>query len=86
MPYSIELSPPAQRQLKKLSPDLRGRIIPILRSLQANPRPHGKTAKLTGEENTYRIRAGDYRILYEVHDSTTQIIILAILNRREAYR
>jgi len=58
---------------------------PIFRALEENPRPHG-VIKLKGAKNRYRIRVGDYRIVYEIDDEASEVIILRIRHRRESYR
>ncbi len=54
-------------------------------ALARNPRPGG-TKKLVGEQNGWRLRVGDYRMLYEIRDSDRRILIVAIGHRREVYR
>jgi len=82
--YSAEITTSAQRQFKKFSSGLQNRILPKLLSLEANPRPVG-SQKLR-DSNFYRIRAGDYRIIYSVDDPRKIIKILDIAHRREVYR
>ena len=64
---------------------LKRRIGQAIDALAMNPRPPGGV-KLTGEENAWRIRVGDYRVLYEIHDARLVILVIRIANRREAYR
>jgi mRNA interferase RelE/StbE len=71
--------------MRHLSKDLRERIDQKLISLVANPRPEG-CVKLTGYENLYRIRVGDWRISYAVEDDQLIILVLEIAPRGEAYR
>jgi mRNA interferase RelE/StbE len=54
-------------------------------ALRLEPRPHG-SKKLVGEDNLYRIRTGDYRIIYQVRDKQLIILVIAIGNRRDIYR
>ena len=63
--------------------DLR-RIIESIRSLADNPRPHGMK-KLTNQEQ-YRIRQGDYRIMYSIQDDDALVHITKVAHRREIYR
>lgn len=49
-----------------------------------NPRPHGYI-KMAGEDS-YRVRVGDYRVVYKIHDRTITVIVVKIAHRREAYR
>ena len=53
-------------------------------SLATNPRPHG-VVKLSGQD-AYRLRAGDYRIVYEIHDRILLVVVLDVGHRREVYR
>lgn len=86
MKYSVEVENRADKQIKSLSPDLRNRILDELDSLQDNPRPSGCT-KLKGRaEPAWRIRVGDYRILYRIHDDQHLVRIYGVLRRDEAYR
>ncbi len=61
--YTIEFTPAAERAIKKLSADIQKRIIKAILKLEENPRPPG-IKKLSGEDNLYRIRVGDYRIIF----------------------
>ena len=60
------------------------RCKPDIDALKDNPRPFG-SEKLSGVEETYRIRVGDYRILYEVHDDVLLVLVVEVGHRREVY-
>lgn len=85
MAYTVELSNRAKRDLAALSPQVQTRIVKALRKLEANPRPAG-IEKLKGEDNAYRLRVGDYRVLYEVHDKILLVLVVRVGHRREVYR
>ena len=85
MTYSILLAPPAERQLKSLTESVQKRIVKRLRSLRENPRPQG-VKKLAGEEDLYRIREGDYRIIYTIQDKELIVLVVKIGDRKEVYR
>ncbi len=85
MSYRIELSKRAERVLENLPARVQSRLIQGIDGLADDPRPRG-VEKLRGEQNAYRIRVGDYRILYEVHDQVLLILILRAGHRREVYR
>ena len=85
MAYTVELSNRAKRDLAALSPELQTRIVKALRTLEVKPRPSGMK-KLKGEENAYRLRVGNYRVLYEVHDKRLLVLVVQIGHRREVYR
>ncbi|MCX7048046.1 MAG: type II toxin-antitoxin system RelE/ParE family toxin [Candidatus Sumerlaeota bacterium] len=61
------------------------RVLEALSQLEQTPRPHG-VKKLSAEENAWRLRCGDWRIIYEIHDDRLLIIVIRIAHRREAYR
>jgi mRNA interferase RelE/StbE len=61
------------------------RVFPKIESLGENPRPHG-VKKIEGEENMYRIRVGNYRVIYEISDKYKKVDIAHIRHRSEAYR
>lgn len=82
--YLIEITTSAQRQFKKLPQGLQDKILPKLFELEAHPRPFG--IKKLANSDFYRIRVGDYRIIYSVNDSRKNIKILDIAHRREVYR
>lgn len=85
MPYKVELAPVAARQIKKLPASIQKRIIGRLEKLGKSPRPTG-VKKLTGEENLYRLPAGDYRIIYQILDRVLLILVVKIGHRRDVYR
>lgn len=82
--YKIEIKRSAGKELGKIPQKDRERIIERIRSLSANPRPP-QAKKLSGEEK-YRIRQGDYRILYQIHDEIVIIVVVRIAHRREVYK
>ena len=73
------------RDLKKLPEQVRQRLQPHIESLATDPRPPG-VVKLEGAENGYRIRVGDYRVLYEIHDAVLRVAVVKAGHRREVYR
>ena len=86
MTYRIEFRPAARRDLKNLPRDVLDRVSRKISALTENPRPLG-VEKLSGsEEDFYRIRVGDYRVLYEIQDKVLLIIIIKVRHRREVYR
>lgn len=85
MAYSILLAPPVERQIKSLTDSVQNRIVKRLKSLRENPRPQG-VKKLAGEEDLYRIREGDYRIIYTIQDKKLIVLVVKIGNRKEVYR
>jgi mRNA interferase RelE/StbE len=82
--YVIVLKASAERDLERLPAILHHRIVERLASLSGVPRPRG-SQKLHGAE-AYRIRVGDYRILYEVDDPRRRVTVYSIGHRRDVYR
>jgi mRNA interferase RelE/StbE len=85
MAYSIFLAPPAERQLKAFPQAVQKRLVKRLKGLQANPRPQG-VKKLAGEDDLYRVREGNYRIIYTIRDKALIVLVLKIGDRKEVYR
>lgn len=83
MPYQVQFWPSASREMKKLSGDIQRRLLTRIESLSIEPRPPG-CSKLTGMD-AYRIRVGDYRVVYEIHDSVLVVLVIRIAHRREVY-
>ena len=83
--YSIEWKPSARKELKKLAKVEIPRILAAVEALVANPTPVG-SKKLRGSEYTYRIRVGDYRIVYSVYSNLLIIEIVRIGHRKDIYR
>ena len=83
--YRIDVSATAERQLRKLEPEVRARIVDAIKNLASNPRPRG-SRKLRGYEDVFRIRTGVFRIIYSIEDDRLLIIILKVGHRREIYR
>ena len=82
--YKIEISQSAERQLKKLRGDDQRRVVKAMLSLIDDPFPKG-SRKLTGYDDVFRIRAGQFRILYSVSGRKLIIIILKIGQRKDVY-
>jgi mRNA interferase RelE/StbE len=85
MGYEVPIAPTAQRQYRKLPAEVRQRVAKALAALSEEPRPSG-VVKLRGSSNRWRIRIGDYRIIYRIEDEIVLVTILIIAHRREVYR
>ena len=83
--YSIEWKQSAQRELRKLDKKPILRILEKVQSLAENPYPSG-SKKLKGSEHTYRIRVGEYRVVYTVRTKVLTIEIIRVGHRKEIYR
>jgi mRNA interferase RelE/StbE len=84
MNYTVELLPAAVRQLRRLPAAARARIVARVAELETDPRPPG-VVKLAHEE-LWRIRVGDYRIVYEIHDDRLLVLVVRIGHRKDVYR
>jgi mRNA interferase RelE/StbE len=84
--YRVEISPAADRDLEKLKSRIRmqdfERLRNTVRSLAEEPRPQG-VRKIRGAEKAYRIRVGNYRVVYDVYDSDNLVLILQVVRRSE---
>jgi mRNA interferase RelE/StbE len=83
MSYTLIIDRFAQKQLDKIPPPHFNRIIKAIYSLQRNPRPQGYK-KLTGRMG-YRIRVGDYRVIYLIEDRDVKVFVIDIGHRKEIY-
>ena len=84
MNYTIRIERPAQKALSRIPQPYQDIIIDAIRNLSGEPRPHG-TRKLSGRD-AWRIRVGDYRIIYEIEDSQRSILVVTLGHRKEIYR
>ncbi len=84
MRYQIILPRSVQKELNRLPDEAASRILARLAALEANPRP-ADVKKLKGRD-AWRIRVGDYRVIYEIHDRVLQILVITVGHRREIYR
>lgn len=85
MSYRVIIPKPVQKQLDSLPNDVRASMVEKISLLAENPRPPG-VKKLKGVDHEYRIRAGDYRIRYEIEDQESVVVILTCRHRKDAYR
>ena len=85
MAYQVLIKDSARKELAALSLPLQKRIDTRIRALSENPRPSG-VKKLAGDENLYRLRVGDYRIIYQIQDKALLVLVIKISHRREVYR
>ncbi|PYI68394.1 hypothetical protein CVV68_06170 [Arthrobacter livingstonensis] len=82
---TVNFTRAALKELNKPDKPLRRRILAAITLLEENPRPDG-VKKLAGDENAWRIRIEDYRVLYEIHDGKLLVVIFRAAHRREVYR
>jgi len=84
MKYEVKLKSSVKKQLKNLDKRQTERILVKIYSLSQNPYPHG-IEKLTGQK-AFRIRVGDYRIIYQVHNRQLLVQVIRVGHRRDIYR
>jgi len=83
--YRIEWKPSALRELKRLDRQAIPRILEAVESLRLDPFPPG-VRKIRGAEHTYRLRVGDYRVIYEIRQAYLVIQSVRVRPRKNAYR
>jgi len=83
--YTVEVAPAAERQLKALHKPIWTQIGRRIDKLADDARPHG-VEEITGEDDLYCVRSGDYRILYKINDQELLVLVVKIGDRKEVYR
>lgn len=85
MAYALDLAPAAIRDLKRIPKDVRRSITQTIDTLAFDPRPQG-CEKLEGASDLYRVRCGEYRVIYQVQDDVLVVLVVRARHRREVYR
>jgi mRNA interferase RelE/StbE len=83
--YEIRFRRSGLRELTDLRQPMRRRVTRAIQDLARDPRPAGVTL-LSGPERIWRLRVGDYRILYRLHDAWLLVVVLRVRHRKDAYR
>lgn len=83
--YHVAFTRSADKQLQRLPTATQRRIVLAAEALADDPRPPG-SVKLAGEANAWRIRVGDYRVLYEIRDRQLLILVVRVGHRKDVYR
>lgn len=83
--HQVVVERSAEKDLKRLSPEVRQRAVTAMLALAKNPRPPG-SHKLAGADHDWRIRVGDYRIIYEIADEIRIVRINRVRHRSDVYR
>ena len=86
MTYRVEFRPAAARELRKLDRSARDRIATVVALLADEPRPPA-AKMLTGDDapRLWRVRTGDYRVIYSIEDDVLLVLVINVRHRREAY-
>jgi mRNA interferase RelE/StbE len=85
MPYRLEVKDSARKQILRLPRSEQRRVMAAIADLATVPRPEG-VRKIVGAQSAYRIRVGDYRIVYEIHDRVLTIYVVRVAHRKDACR
>ncbi len=85
MTYRVLVAPAAVHQLRKLDAAAARRVQAAIELLSEHPRPSG-AKKLVGGDSEWRVRTGDYRIVYEIHDDVLLVLVVAVGHRRDMYQ
>lgn len=84
MKYTVNIRASAEKELDALSPKIRDSIVAKILVMENEPRPFG-AKKLKGK-NAYRLRIGDYRVIYTLSEKAKEIVIESVGHRRDIYR
>ncbi|MBD2139447.1 type II toxin-antitoxin system RelE/ParE family toxin [Anabaena sp. FACHB-1237] len=85
MTYEIIITKSIQKQLDNLPNNIQERVYDKISQLAEEPRPDG-VVKLKGYDNEYRVRIGDYRLVYEIQDEKLIVLLLQCKHRRDVYK
>jgi mRNA interferase RelE/StbE len=83
--YAVRFHPSAARELEKLEAGTRRRLARAVERLADDPRGGGAT-KLRGADDLWRLRVGDYRVIYQIRDAVLLVLVIRVRHRRDAYR
>jgi mRNA interferase RelE/StbE len=83
--YKVELSRSAEKDLRRIDRGMLPAIYQAIESLEEEPRPVG-VKKLAGADRTFRIRVGDYRIVYEIENDVLVVLVIRVAHRKDVYR
>ena len=84
-PYEVIAAPGVEKDLRRLTVQVQRRVLQRMEGLRENPLPYG-VERLSGSPERYRIRVGDYRIVYAIDNDVRRIIVLRARHRRDVYR
>lgn len=85
MAYIVNFSDQAERELKRLSLPARVAVARVLDRLAVNPRRPG-VRKVVGSDHLYRAKAGDYRIVFAIHEARVLVVVVRVAHRKRVYR
>ena len=82
--YTVEFTSAAAKEIRKLDGVTRSRVVRAVAALADEPRPPG-VKKLSGSDDAWRIRVGDYRVIYEIDDGSVTVVVFRAAHRRAVY-
>jgi mRNA interferase RelE/StbE len=85
MAYTVTISRSAAKDIRALDDTTQRRVAQVINALADNPRPPG-VQKLSAVDNVYRLRSGDYHVLYQIVDRHLLVLVVRVRHRREVYR
>jgi mRNA interferase RelE/StbE len=85
MTYKVELTKKSLKELKKISKVDQVRILRAVDKLSNNPRQKPNTRQMTGS-TAWRLRVGNYRVIYDIHDREVRVLVIRVRHRRDVYR
>ncbi len=85
MAYRVIVKPSVARAIRKLERNTQRRVLALLAALAVEPRPVG-VVKLAGDDNLWRVRIGDYCVVYEIHDRKLVVLVVRVAHREDVYR
>lgn len=83
--YKLTIKPSALKEIKRLAERAKSRVKKVIERLMSEPRPRG-VRKIVGGDDIYRLRVGDYRVIYRIDGTERKIMIMAVRKRDEVYR
>lgn len=83
--YVVRIAPAARRDIKRLSKQNQRRVVAVMQALAVNPRPHGY-APVEGFDGLFKVRVGDYRVIYLIGDDELLVVVLRVRHRSDVYR
>jgi mRNA interferase RelE/StbE len=84
--YSIDMAPNTQDQLAKIPKDIKELIMDRIEKLGSDPRPQGVEPLHGSDKGLFRVRQGDYRIVYRIQDKILLVLIVRVVHRKEVYK
>ena len=84
--YCVDFAPRIEDQLKKIPKHIRDLILERIEKLGSDPRPNGVEPLHGSDKGLYRVRQGDYRIVYSIQDQKLLVLIVRVVNRKEVYK